>query len=112
MLRCKACEQIDKGFRLLDLRDMAAGRQNFETRPLDQTVICLAVSPGENLVAVTPNDQGRHIDPVQPFAQLWIMEPRLPGEVCGPEFVLDSDIALLFRHGLSKPLFGKALIDE
>ena len=49
---------------------------------------------------------------MQPFAQLRIVEPRLPGEVRGPELVFDRDVALLFRDGLSKPLFGKTLVDE
>ena len=77
-----------------------------------RSAIGLAVGLGENLVAVAPYDQRRHVDAVQPLAQLRIVEPRLPGEVRGPELVLDRDVALLLRDRLSEPLFGKALIDE
>src|SRR5215207_8168956 len=109
MLRCKACEQIDERVGLFDLGQMPAGRQYLQARSLDQAMIGLAVRFGKNLVALTPYDQRRHVDPVQPLAQLRIVEPRLPGEVRGPELVLDRDIALLLRDGLSEPLFGKAL---
>src|SRR5436190_15385046 len=112
MLRSKACEQVDEGVRLLDLRNMTAGRQYLQARSFDQAMVGFAVRFGKNLVPVAPYDQRRHIDPMQPLAQLRIVKPRLPGEIRGPELVLDRDIALLLRDGLSEPLFGKPLVNE
>ena len=65
-----------------------------------------------DLVVVAPDDQRRHVDAVQPLAQMRIVEPRLPGEVGGRERFLIAMSPCSSRERLSEPLLGKALIDE
>ena len=59
----------DEGVRLLDLRDMAAFRHDHHFGAGDRLLIGERVLLREHAVVIAPDQQGRHVDAVQPFGQ-------------------------------------------
>ncbi len=55
-------------------------------------LIGVGVFHREHPVVGAPHDQGRHVDPVQPFAQVRIVGARLPRELRGGDPVLHIDV--------------------
>ena len=71
----------------LDMRDVAAVFDDMQPRARDQRGVRGPMRWRDELVVVTPNEQRRHADAVQPLVQMRIVEPRMPAEFRGGELV-------------------------
>src|SRR5262249_44924622 len=94
----------------LDVRKVAAGENRQQPRPGQALEPSLRVGGGEQLVLVPPDELHRRLDAMQPALEIWVEEPRLPGEAREGEAVLDLEIGELRRHRRREDFLGEGLV--
>ena len=82
---------------LLDLREVPALRDDRDARARDQALVGEGVVLRKQPVVGAPDQQRRHVDPVQPFVQMRIVAARLPDQLGGGGPVLEVDVLELRR---------------
>ena len=83
----------------LDMQEMAGLRHDRDAGAGNHRGDGVAVAGGQEIIVVAPDDMRRHVDPVQPFRQMGIVQPRLPGEPGEGRPVLEPGVVRLDRLG-------------
>ena len=91
---------------------MTAFGQDDRLRSGDQALEGEGVFPGNELVVVAPKQQRRHVDAMQPFAQMRIVAARLPHQPCAGGPVLEVGVLELRPLRRGDHRLGAVLVVE
>src|SRR5579862_6634298 len=92
--RQKSLKRRDESVGSFNMRNMAALRNHDEFRAGDRALIGERMFLRKHAIVIAPDEQGRHINTVQPFGKVRIMAARLPGQLGDRSTVFECGVLI------------------